>query len=45
MKEPDLYYFEAINRRHKPSQILYGECEPQGYTAQVAKLKCMYCSF
>ena len=29
MKQPDLYYFETIKRRHKPSQILYGEYEPQ----------------
>ena len=29
MKQPDLYYFEAIKWRHKLSQILYGEYEPQ----------------
>ena len=29
MKQPDLYYFETIKRRHKPSQILYGEYDPQ----------------
>ena len=29
MKQPDLYYFETIKWRHKPSQILYGEYEPQ----------------
>ena len=28
MKQPDLYYFETIKWRHKPSQILYGEYEP-----------------
>ena len=29
MKQPDLYYFEAIKWRHKFSQILRGEFEPQ----------------
>ena len=29
MKQPDLYYFETIKWRHKPSQILYEEYESQ----------------
>ena len=29
LKQPDLYYFEAMKWRHKPSQILYGEYELQ----------------
>ena len=29
MKQHDLCYFETIKRRHKASQILYGEYEPQ----------------
>ena len=29
MKQPDLYYFETIKMTLQPSQILYGEYEPQ----------------
>ena len=30
MKQPDLYYFETIKMTSQaPSQILYGEYEPQ----------------
>ena len=34
MKQPDLYYFEVIKWRHKPSQILYGEYDPQASPPQ-----------
>ena len=41
MKRPDLYYFETEKCRHKPSQILYGEYEPQAscYLDQVILLR------